>query len=105
MSKVVSGRVPDELADWLDGYARERGVSRAAVLTSALESVRVGGVLDAVPLVAGDGKVSRPVVPAVPGVVRGSEVRAPVRCPSCGGRAFPMGGFQHKRTCPGYSRV
>jgi hypothetical protein len=76
MSKVVSGRVPDELAEWLDVYAKGRGVSRAAVLTSALELVRAGGVLDAVPLVAGDGKVSRPVVPAVPGVRRGSDVLA-----------------------------
>jgi hypothetical protein len=111
MSKVVSGRVPDELADWLDAYAKERGVTRAAMLASAIEALRgdaAGGVpevLDAKSPADGRGKVSRPVVPAVPGVVRGSEVRAPVRCPSCGGRAFPMGGFQHKRTCPGYSRV
>jgi hypothetical protein len=47
MSKVVSGRVPDELADWLDAYAKERGVTRASVLASAIVALRgdaAGGV-------------------------------------------------------------
>jgi predicted transcriptional regulator len=34
--KVVSVRVPEEVADWLDEYAKARGASRAEVIESAL---------------------------------------------------------------------
>jgi predicted transcriptional regulator len=40
MSKVVSARVPDDLAEWLDEYAGERGVSRQALLETALAGFR-----------------------------------------------------------------
>jgi hypothetical protein len=70
MSKVVSGRVPDELADWLDAYAKERGVTRAAMLASAIEALR-GDAAGGVP----DVKVAK-TYPNVPGVKRGSDVLA-----------------------------
>ena len=40
MSKVLSLRVPDGLAEWADEYAEARGVKRADLLVSALESFR-----------------------------------------------------------------
>lgn len=39
-AKVLSVRVPEELAAWLDEYAKERGVSRTDLLASALASFR-----------------------------------------------------------------
>lgn len=36
MSKVVSGRVPDELADEVAAYAQRRGVKRGVVVEAAL---------------------------------------------------------------------
>jgi hypothetical protein len=110
----VDLRLDPGLVEWADAYARDRGVTRTVVVEEGLRSLRSiqprrvsesAPVLDATSPEDGRGKVSRPVVPAVPGVVRASEVRSAGRCPSCGGRAFPMGGFQHKQTCPGYGRV
>jgi hypothetical protein len=40
MAKVVSVRVPEDLADWLDGYAERRGVTRGALVLSALVEFR-----------------------------------------------------------------
>lgn len=51
MSKVLSGRVPDELAEWADSYAAEHGLTRAAVLEAAMIALRedaAGGVPDVV---------------------------------------------------------
>jgi predicted transcriptional regulator len=39
-SKVLSLRVPEELAAWADEYAKERGVTRQALLEAAIESYR-----------------------------------------------------------------
>jgi hypothetical protein len=33
-------RIPEDLLEWADAYAAERGVSRTALVTSALESLR-----------------------------------------------------------------
>jgi hypothetical protein len=74
MSKVVSGRVADELAEWLDGYAKERGVTRAAMLASAIEALR-GDAAGGVPEVRPAPVLNR-AVPDVPGVRRGSDVLA-----------------------------
>lgn len=40
MSVVVNGRVPDELAVWVEAYARERGVSKSDLVVTALVSLR-----------------------------------------------------------------
>lgn len=42
MTKVLSLRVPDDLAAWADEYAGLRGVTRQDLLVSALESFREG---------------------------------------------------------------
>jgi predicted transcriptional regulator len=44
MSKVLSARVPDDLAAWVDECAESRGVSRGELLELALSSFRPGGV-------------------------------------------------------------
>lgn len=40
MAKVLSGRVDEDLAAWVEAYADERGVSRSAVLEAALKGLR-----------------------------------------------------------------
>jgi predicted transcriptional regulator len=40
VTKVLTARVPDELADWAEGYARERGVTRQALIEMALADFR-----------------------------------------------------------------
>lgn len=40
MSKVLSLRVEDDLADWVDSYAESRGVSRQVLLEGALASFK-----------------------------------------------------------------
>jgi hypothetical protein len=40
MTKIVTVRVPDDLREWLDGYAKERGVDRSTVLLTAIASFR-----------------------------------------------------------------
>lgn len=40
MAKVLSVRVDDDLAAWVEGYAVERGVRRAQVLEGALREFR-----------------------------------------------------------------
>lgn len=40
MSKVLSVRVDDELADWAETYALERGVTKQALLADGLRSFR-----------------------------------------------------------------
>lgn len=40
MSKVLSFRVEDDLAEWADSYAEERGVSRQVLLENALKEYR-----------------------------------------------------------------
>jgi predicted transcriptional regulator len=40
MAKVVSVRVPEDLADWLDGYAERRGVKRGDLIATALAGFR-----------------------------------------------------------------
>jgi predicted transcriptional regulator len=40
-AKMVSLRLDEELLEWADAYAKERGVSRTALLESALASFRV----------------------------------------------------------------
>jgi predicted transcriptional regulator len=40
VTKVLSLRVPDDLAEWADGYAAERGVTRQALIEGALVSFR-----------------------------------------------------------------
>jgi hypothetical protein len=75
MAKVaVAVRLDPEVVEWADAYAKERGVSRQAVLEGAVLDFREDaqrGVpdlprLDAVAPDAsvGVGKASRPVVPA-----------------------------------------
>jgi hypothetical protein len=52
VTKVLTARVPDELADWAEGYARERGVTRQALIEMALADFREscrGGVPDVEP--------------------------------------------------------
>jgi hypothetical protein len=49
VTKVLTARVPDELADWAEGYARERGVTRQALIEEAVRSLKEdaeGGVPD-----------------------------------------------------------
>lgn len=36
MSKVVSVRLPEELAEWVESYAKQRGVERTVLLESAI---------------------------------------------------------------------
>lgn len=38
MSKVLSLRVPDEIAEWVESYAEKRGVTRMALLEEGLRS-------------------------------------------------------------------
>lgn len=40
-TKVLSLRVPAELAEWADGYAKSRGVTRQALCEQALQSFRL----------------------------------------------------------------
>jgi hypothetical protein len=40
VTKVLSLRVPDDLAEWAEGYAKERGVTRQALIEGALVSFR-----------------------------------------------------------------
>jgi hypothetical protein len=90
MTKVL--RAEDGLADWAVEYAKQRGVPTAEVVSAALRSFREDA--------------SRGVPELEPVVTVARNVVAPSgRCPSCGGRAFPHGGFQHKQTCSGYGRV
>jgi hypothetical protein len=70
VTKVLSLRVSDDLAEWVDREAAERGVTRQSLLGSVLRSFRgdcEAGVsrLDAVApdASAGVGKASREVVP------------------------------------------
>lgn len=44
MSKPLNVRVADEMADWVDGYALERGVSKTQVVELALKELRVAAV-------------------------------------------------------------
>jgi hypothetical protein len=87
VAKAHAVRLDDETTEWLERYAEERGTDKGTILRSAVaafrEDVRAGvpdlepaPVLDARSPEDGRGKVSRPVVPAVPGVKRGSEVLA-----------------------------
>jgi hypothetical protein len=105
----VDLRLGRELVDWADAYARSRGSTRTEVVEAGLRSLREdarAGVPDLEP-----PKVEMPpVAPGVPGVQRASDLIVdppPWRdvCPSCSGKRLGNGGFQHTRTCPGYSRV
>jgi 3-deoxy-D-arabino-heptulosonate 7-phosphate (DAHP) synthase class II len=40
MTKVLSLRVADDLAEWASAYAKERGVTRQALIEGALRSFR-----------------------------------------------------------------
>lgn len=40
MAKVISLRVPEDLLEWADGYARSRNVSRTDLLVSGLRAFR-----------------------------------------------------------------
>jgi hypothetical protein len=62
VTKVLSLRVPDDLAEWASAYAKERGVTRQALIEGALRSFREdcqGGVPD-----LEDERVPRPIAPA-----------------------------------------
>jgi hypothetical protein len=62
VTKVLSLRVPDDLAEWASAYAKERGVTRQALIEGALRSFREGcqgGVSE-----FEDERVPRPVPPA-----------------------------------------
>lgn len=51
MTKVLSLRVPDDLAEWASAYAEKRGVTKQALLEEAVRSFREdceGGVPDLV---------------------------------------------------------
>jgi transcription elongation factor Elf1 len=95
VSRVLSVRVVDELAEWVDGYAEGRGMRRAAVVESALRAFRdlaTGGV----PELAQTPRAGKraPVVPeqvaasarasGVPAVVAESE--RVVECGRCRSR-------------------
>lgn len=52
MSKLVSLRLPDDVAEWIESYRQERGWSRAELIGQALSSFRrdcEGGVPDLPP--------------------------------------------------------
>lgn len=58
-TRVVSSRVPEDLAAWADSYAKERGWTRQALLEAALRSFREGcrrGVPDSPPSPASVGR-------------------------------------------------
>jgi predicted transcriptional regulator len=40
VTKVLSLRVPDDLAEWVTAYAKKRGVTRQALLEDAVRSFR-----------------------------------------------------------------
>jgi hypothetical protein len=67
----VDLRLDRELVDWADAYARSRGSTRTEVVEAGLRSLRE----DARAGVPDLGEPA-PVVPAVPGVRRGSDVLA-----------------------------
>jgi len=62
MSKVLSVRVDDGLAEWVDAYAKERGKARQEVLLAAVRCFREdcrGGVPELGPVEATAAKASR----------------------------------------------
>jgi hypothetical protein len=108
----VDLRLDPGLVEWADSYARERASTRTEVIEAGLRSLREDAGRSVPDLEPRKVEVEprRPVAPDVPGVTRASDLLAGhspwrERCPSCGGRAFPHGGFQHKQTCRDYGRV
>jgi hypothetical protein len=106
----VDFRLDPELLDWADAYARERGSTRTEVVEAGLRSLREDSGRSVPDLEPPKVRMGPKPVPAVPGVKRASDLIVdppPWRdvCPSCSGKRLGHGGFQHKRTCPGYSRV
>jgi hypothetical protein len=109
----VDLRLDRELLKWADGYARSRGSTRTEVVEAGLRSLREDAGRSVPDLEKPEVEPAPfSAVPGVnvPGVRYGSDLIVdppPWRdvCPSCSGKRLGHGGFQHKRTCPGYSRV
>lgn len=66
---TVSVRLPDELAEWLAGVAKARGVSKSAVIVAALEVDRGGGEIAGLGRLLDDGVSSHVVTEDVQPVV------------------------------------
>lgn len=61
MSRVISGRLPDELADWLDDYAAKRKVKRSVIVEAAVREFMeaCGGGVPVLPAPRPPGPSSR----------------------------------------------